>query len=107
LFYLSQKVSISIFIFSVVLAAKKSTSSYVDILENKFTLLFHTSPYRVRLTMKEIPAAVEATMLDAGFSPTEILILRRLLEDDALTLREIAARSGKSTGVLDQGENLF
>ncbi|TSD00334.1 MAG: adenylate cyclase [Candidatus Peregrinibacteria bacterium Greene1014_49] len=52
--------------------------------------------------MNAIPAGVEAALLEAGFSPTEVVILRRLLADDALTLREIALRTGKSTGVLDQ-----
>ena len=41
--------------------------------------------------------------METGFSGTEILVLRRLLEEDALTLRQIAAKTGKSTGVLDQG----
>lgn len=52
--------------------------------------------------MNAIPAGVEATLLEVGFSITEIAILRRLLEYDAMTLRELAGRTGKSTGVLDQ-----
>lgn len=52
--------------------------------------------------MNAMPQSVEASLLEAGFSSTEILILRRLLDDDALTLREMATKSGKSTGVLDQ-----
>ena len=40
-------------------------------------------------------------MKEADFSSTELLVLKRLLQDDALTLREIAAKTGKSTGVLD------
>ncbi len=52
--------------------------------------------------MNAIPAGVEAALLEAGFSTTEIAILRRLVVDDACTLRELAGRTGKSTGVLDQ-----
>lgn len=52
--------------------------------------------------MNALPASVEASLAEAGFTPTEILILRRLMEDDALSLRELAAKTGKSTGVLDQ-----
>lgn len=49
-----------------------------------------------------LPAAIESTLRDAGFSATEILIIRKMLEHDALTLRELAMKTGKSTGVLDQ-----
>ncbi|TSC57894.1 MAG: hypothetical protein Greene041619_899 [Candidatus Peregrinibacteria bacterium Greene0416_19] len=49
-----------------------------------------------------LPSSIESALVGAGFSATEIVILKRLLEEDALTLREIAARTGKSTGVLDQ-----
>lgn len=52
--------------------------------------------------MNTLPASVEAYLSEAGFSSTEILVLKRLLEDDALTLRQLAAKTGKSTGVLDQ-----
>ena len=52
--------------------------------------------------MNAIPAGVEAALLEAGFSITEIAILRRLVVDNACTLRELAGRTGKSTGVLDQ-----
>jgi predicted transcriptional regulator len=52
--------------------------------------------------MNALPASIEAYLLEAGFSQTEILILKRLLEQDAMTLRELAAKTGKSTGVLDQ-----
>ncbi|MDB4978970.1 MAG: multi-sensor signal transduction histidine kinase [Candidatus Peribacteria bacterium] len=52
--------------------------------------------------MDALPASIEAYMVEAGFTPTELLIVRRLMEDDALTLRQIAAKTGKSTGVLDQ-----
>ncbi|MFH0770479.1 MAG: winged helix-turn-helix domain-containing protein [Candidatus Peregrinibacteria bacterium] len=52
--------------------------------------------------MTGLPASIEAYLTEAGFAATELLILRKLLEEDALTLREIAAKTGKSTGVLDQ-----
>lgn len=49
-----------------------------------------------------LPSSIEAYLLEADFSATEILILKRLLKESALTLREIAMKTGKSTGVLDQ-----
>lgn len=52
--------------------------------------------------MNAIPAGVEASLLESGFSSTEIAVVRRLLEYDAMTLRELAGRTAKSTGVLDQ-----
>ncbi len=52
--------------------------------------------------MNNLPASIEAYLLDAAFSSTEIHILKRLLEEDAMTLRQIAAKTGKSTGVLNQ-----
>ncbi|MBI2635814.1 hypothetical protein HYW84_00610 [Candidatus Peregrinibacteria bacterium] len=52
--------------------------------------------------MKAIPAGIEASLLASGFSSTEIAVIRRLLEYDAMTLRELAGRTAKSTGVLDQ-----
>jgi len=51
--------------------------------------------------MTDLPASIEAYLSDAGFSATEILTLKKLLEGGALTLRELAAKTGKSTGVLD------
>lgn len=52
--------------------------------------------------MTSLPASIEAYLQEAGFSTTEILILKRLLVGHAMTLRELAAKTGKSTGVLDQ-----
>ncbi|PIR54592.1 hypothetical protein COU75_00125 [Candidatus Peregrinibacteria bacterium CG10_big_fil_rev_8_21_14_0_10_42_8] len=52
--------------------------------------------------MTTLPASIEAYILEAGFSATEVLVLKRLLEGEAMTLRELAAKTGKSTGVLDQ-----
>lgn len=52
--------------------------------------------------MIPLPASIESSLGEAGFSGTEIIILKKLMEEDALTLRELAAKTGKSTGVLDQ-----
>ncbi|MDD5751525.1 MAG: hypothetical protein PHS73_03320, partial [Candidatus Peribacteraceae bacterium] len=52
--------------------------------------------------MTTLPASIEGYLLEAGFSLTEILVLKRMLEGEALTLRELATKTGKSTGVLDQ-----
>lgn len=54
-----------------------------------------------RRGMTDLPASIEAYLTDAGFSATEITVLKKLLEGEALTLRELAAKTGKSTGVLD------
>ena len=48
-----------------------------------------------------LPAGIETYLKEAGFSATEMLLLRNLLEE-AYTLRELSAKTGKSTGVLDQ-----
>ncbi|HLC66049.1 MAG TPA: hypothetical protein VJK52_00235 [Candidatus Nanoarchaeia archaeon] len=50
--------------------------------------------------MDILPASVEAYLVEAGFSDTEIMILKRLLEDP-MTLRELSAKFGKSTWGLD------
>lgn len=52
--------------------------------------------------MVSLPASIETYLQEAGFSSTELLILKKLLEGDAVTLRELAAKTGKSTGVLAQ-----
>ncbi len=52
--------------------------------------------------MQSLPSSIEAYLQDAGFSTTELLILKNLLEHDALTTRQIASKTGKSPGVLDQ-----
>jgi len=49
-----------------------------------------------------LPHHIEAYLKEANFSSTEILVLKRLLQDDALTLRELSMKTGKSAGVLDQ-----
>src|SRR3989338_3326036 len=52
--------------------------------------------------MSHLPASIEAYLEEAGFSATEMLIVRQLLDHGATTLREIAVKTGKSTGMLDQ-----
>lgn len=49
-----------------------------------------------------LPAGVESYLKEVGFSATEMLVLRKLLEQDSLTVRELGTQTGKSTGVLDQ-----
>ncbi|MDD5041020.1 MAG: hypothetical protein PHX87_01005 [Candidatus Peribacteraceae bacterium] len=51
--------------------------------------------------MTDLPASIEAYLTEAGFSATEITVVKKLLEGEALTLRELASKTGKSTGVLD------
>lgn len=53
--------------------------------------------------MNNFPVSIEKYLTEeAGFSGTELLALRHLLQGEAMTLRELAAKTGKSTGVLDQ-----
>lgn len=52
--------------------------------------------------MNTLPTSIESHFKEAGFSATEILIIKKLVEGDAVTLRELAFKTGKSTGVLDQ-----
>lgn len=49
-----------------------------------------------------LPSGIEHSLREAGFSVTELLVLRHLVECETLTVREIANKTGKSTGVLDQ-----
>jgi len=48
-----------------------------------------------------LPSGIEASLKEAGFSPTEILVFKKLVEEGSLTLRELAGKTGKSTGILD------
>ncbi|HVW66556.1 MAG TPA: helix-turn-helix domain-containing protein [Candidatus Peribacteraceae bacterium] len=48
-----------------------------------------------------LPLAVEQYLEESGFSGSEIIVLRKLLEEDMLTIRELAAKTGKSNGVID------
>lgn len=49
-----------------------------------------------------LPSGIEQYLKEAGFSATEMLLLRKLVEEDSLTIRELASKTGKSTGLLDQ-----
>ncbi len=49
-----------------------------------------------------LPQSIEAYLKEAGFTQTEMLILRKLLEHHSLTIRELATKMGKSTGLIDQ-----
>ena len=49
-----------------------------------------------------LPQSIEAYLKEAGFTQTEMLILRKLLEHNSLTIRELATKMGKSTGLIDQ-----
>ena len=52
--------------------------------------------------MVTLPASIEKYLIEAEFTATEMLVLKRLLEGESMTLRELASKTGKSTGVLDQ-----
>lgn len=52
--------------------------------------------------MNSLPSSIETYFQEAGFSGTEIAIIKKLVEGDAMTLRDLAFKTGKSTGVLDQ-----
>ncbi len=49
-----------------------------------------------------LPLSIETYLKEAGFTQTEMLILRKLLEHNSLTIRELATKMGKSTGLIDQ-----
>ncbi len=69
---------------------------------NDKLLLLPRNSSKIRNCMVNLPISIENYLQEAGFTPTEMLILKRLLEGQAVTLRELAAKTGKSTGVLDQ-----
>ncbi len=52
--------------------------------------------------MNTLPSSIESYLEEAGFTVLEVLILKRLLEEEALTVREIASKTGKSSGAIDQ-----
>jgi DNA-binding HxlR family transcriptional regulator len=52
--------------------------------------------------MDQLPSSIATYLEEAGFSGTEILILRKLMDGEPLTIRQLGAKTGKSTGVLDQ-----
>lgn len=49
-----------------------------------------------------LPVSIEATLRELGFSTTDIVVLRKLVEGESFTLRELAIRTGRSAGVLEQ-----
>ncbi len=49
-----------------------------------------------------LPSGIESYLQEVGFTLTEMLVVRKLLECNSLTLRELALKTGKSTGILDQ-----
>lgn len=51
--------------------------------------------------MEELPASIELYLRDAGFTLVELMIIRKLLAEDGQTLRQLSAKTGKSTGALD------
>lgn len=52
--------------------------------------------------MTYLPLTIEQQLKEAGFCGTEILVLRHLLAGLSYTVRELASKTGKSTGVVDQ-----
>ena len=49
-----------------------------------------------------LPMGIETYLLDTGFSGTELIVLRKFFEQETYTLRSLALKTGRSTGVLDQ-----
>ena len=52
--------------------------------------------------MAILPASIESYLCEVGFTATEILMLRHASEGRPFTVRQLAAKAGKSTGALDQ-----
>ncbi|MDD5470002.1 MAG: hypothetical protein PHO92_04375 [Candidatus Peribacteraceae bacterium] len=52
--------------------------------------------------MAPLPASIESHLREVGFTATEILVLRHASDGQAFTVRQLAAKAGKSTGALDQ-----
>ncbi len=52
--------------------------------------------------MNPLPTAIEHSLIEAGCSPTEIILIQHMLGGQPTTLRVLAQKTGKSTGVLDQ-----
>lgn len=49
-----------------------------------------------------LPSSIEAHLTEAGFTQTELIVLRACIDGNPVSLRELAAQTKKSTGVLDQ-----
>jgi len=56
----------------------------------------------VRVCLDTFPSTIQAYLVESGFSVAEMLILTHLIEDGALTVRILSAKTGKSTGVIDR-----
>jgi hypothetical protein len=69
-----------------------------------FHCVFTHYPFAVEcgFVMNTLPSSIESYLEEAGFTVLEVLILKRLLEEEALTVREIASKTGKSSGAIDQ-----
>ncbi len=52
--------------------------------------------------MNPLPTAIEHSLIEAGCSATEILLIQHMLSGQPTTLRILAQKTGRSTGVLDQ-----
>lgn len=48
-----------------------------------------------------LPLGVENYLRESGFSSSEVIVLRKLLEENLLTIRELSAKTGKGNGVID------
>jgi predicted transcriptional regulator len=48
-----------------------------------------------------LPLGIENYLRESGLSATDIIVLKKLLEENLLTLRELAAKTGKGMGVID------
>lgn len=48
-----------------------------------------------------LPLGIEDYLQESGFTATEIIVLKKLLEENLLTVREIAMKTGKSNGIID------
>jgi sugar-specific transcriptional regulator TrmB len=68
-----------------------------------------SSPYKISffffffaMQALTLPTGIESYLKEVGFTLTEMLVVRKLMESNSLSLRELASQTGKSTGVLDQ-----
>ena len=68
---------------------------------SKYCRIVHGSEL-VLIIIMTLPSSIEAHLAEAGFTQTELCILRYLLDGEPRSLRDIGAKSKKSTGVLDQ-----
>lgn len=52
--------------------------------------------------MTQLPTSIQQYLEESGFTPTEIAVLKKLIEGQPVTIRELAAKCGKSVGTLTQ-----